>query len=475
MLPLLGMLVLRDAACGGDDEGEASDAVTSSSPSRRLGSNRYRHADADGRRGDDGHDGAVQPARRAAAGAHPRRLLCGAGAVAVSAHQPRGWNVGDGRRGVSTSSRAATSRSTHTSPKRPSTTKSPAAHPRDGSAGQIRASRTPSRGARPDLAPGPCPPSVLRRHRAARSSGGRSGPALLLRRSSGSARSAVPKASEKVGNCAIVSFRTAGDLGADREHAVWIHSPASGAIAQAPRSTSLRSTTTPRCPSGAAEGVRPRDRVGRSIVAVRRRSPLAGLGLGQPNRGDLGIGEDHARNGAVVGLRVLPEDVGDGDAGLVLGDVRERRHAVDVADRPDAFAGPAALVHLDAAPAGLDPDRVEAESRVRGRRPVATISWTPRASLPSSSSTTRSAPSTLTACAWTPRRRSMPSPSRISARASPICGDSRSASRVGALDDRHPRSEAGEELSELDADDAAADDHDALRDRRQVGGSRFVQ
>ena len=82
------------------------------------------------------------------------------------------------------------------------------------------------------------------------------------------------------------------------------------------------------------------------------------------DRGDLRVGEDDARNGAVVRGDVAAEDVGGRDPALVFADVGERPDPGDVADRPDAFGGAHPLIDLD--PLGgairIDPGRVEAEA-----------------------------------------------------------------------------------------------------------------
>ena len=111
---------------------------------------------------------------------------------------------------------------------------------------------------------------------------------IISTSSVGSLRSAMPSASEKVGNCAIVSVEhRQRDLGADREHgAWWIHSPASGATAQAPRRTSAavddhaeRAGRVLLVGVGARDGARQVDRRRRDVDAG-----LARLGLGHPDR-----------------------------------------------------------------------------------------------------------------------------------------------------------------------------------------------
>ena len=99
-----------------------------------------------------------------------------------------------------------------------------------------------------------------------------------------------------------------------------------------------------------------------TVVAVRR--PRGGLV--EPDRGDLGVGVGHARDGGLVDrLRVEPGDVlGDEDA-LLEAAVGQLQAGDDVADGVDALdVGAAALVgeheaavHRDARP-----------PRSRGRR-----------------------------------------------------------------------------------------------------------
>ena len=63
------------------------------------------------------------------------------------------------------------------------------------------------------------------------------------------------------------------------------------------------------------------------------------LPLGQADAAQLRVGEDGVGHQAVVGGEVLALDqVGVDDLVVVVGDVRERRAALDVAQRPDARA-----------------------------------------------------------------------------------------------------------------------------------------
>ena len=95
-----------------------------------------------------------------------------------------------------------------------------------------------------------------------------------------------------------------------------------------------------------------------------------------------------------------------------------------------------------------------------GRRPVATSRRSASSVEPSERwsrmpGSTRSIP--------TPRRTSMPSSRNSSASSSPASEWTRPSRCVAALDDRHLRAHAGEELRELGADRAAAHDDEALR------------
>ena len=62
-------------------------------------------------------------------------------------------------------------------------------------------------------------------------------------------------------------------------------------------------------------------------------------GLARADRRGLGVSEDDARHGLVVGLVPLAEDVRGDDLALVLADVGQWPDAGDVADRPQALAG----------------------------------------------------------------------------------------------------------------------------------------
>ena len=201
----------------------------------------------------------------------------------------------------------------------------------------------------------------------------------------------------------------------------------------------------------------------------------AGLRLGQPDRATSGSVKRRAGRRGSRPCAGWPRMSRAGDPRLVLGDVREQRDAGDVADRPDALAGAAALVDLDPAAARLDADGLEAEPSCAGaagrddehlaarlgavvedRRPLRAVEA---------------------------RRSSRGRRARARRRPRADLGEQRRrrgrlalGEPVAALDDRHPRAEAGEELRELDRDDAAADEHDALGDLRRASvASRFVQ
>src|SRR5215212_435064 len=60
--------------------------------------------------------------------------------------------------------------------------------------------------------------------------------------------------------------------------------------------------------------------------------------LGRPDGGCLRVGEDHPRNGIVVGLAWLAENVGCDDLTLVLAHMGQLPDAGNVADRPKALA-----------------------------------------------------------------------------------------------------------------------------------------
>ena len=219
------------------------------------------------------------------------------------------------------------------------------------------------------------------RARGRRTASVRRDPAQCPRREARGAR--MPNASEKVGNCAIVSLRTASGISARiASTAWWIHSPASGATAQAPTSTSRsRSTTTPKVPVGSSlVGVRPGDR-GRQVD--RRRDDvdplLAGLRLGQADGGDLGVGEEHARHGAVVGLRRrAPRMSAHAMRAWYLATCVNSATPVTspIAQTPSP-ARQRSSTSMPRGPGSM-PTVSSPRSCVRGRRPTATTSTSPR-------------------------------------------------------------------------------------------------
>ena len=90
---------------------------------------------------------------------------------------------------------------------------------------------------------------------------------------------------------------------------------------------------------------------------------LDGLGLGQPDRGDLGLGVGDPRDAVVVDRhdRQAGEPLGDQDA-LAEADVRQLRGGDEVADRGDRRdVGLAVLVDLDEAAVDGDADLLVAE------------------------------------------------------------------------------------------------------------------
>ncbi len=86
------------------------------------------------------------------------------------------------------------------------------------------------------------------------------------------------------------------------------------------------------------------------------------MGLGQADCTDFGIGECHPRNRVVIeGGWLVTENVGDHDARLRQGDVREHREARDVAHRPDAVCRAQVPVDRDHPAGAVDACRFEPE------------------------------------------------------------------------------------------------------------------
>ena len=141
-------------------------------------------------------------------------------------------------------------------------------------------------------------------------------------------------------------------------------SPPTGPAEVAPTSTPRSASTTSLMKAFVAGLVNPaacrrrhlRDADNHATVLLSR------LGLGEPNRADLGIGERHPRQRPVVGRRPrLAEDVAHRDVRLVHRDVGERAVAGHVADGPDPVAGPHPFVHRDELGAGIQAGSVEPE------------------------------------------------------------------------------------------------------------------
>src|SRR5262249_23483924 len=154
----------------------------------------------------------------------------------------------------------------------------------------------------------------------------------------------------------------------------------------------------------------------------------------------------------------LAEDVHGGDPALVLAEVREHCDAGDVADRPDAVRGPAALIDVDAARVGLDADGLEADASrpwtaagrdndLRAVRLVAVVELDDLLAAlgvdADGAAADQEADSVLLQDLL-----QQPADPRVLA-----VGEARRS-----LDDRHRAAEAGQELRQLDRDDAAADE-----------------
>src|SRR5581483_11658494 len=191
--------------------------------------------------------------------------------------------------------------------------------------------------------------------------------------------------------------------------------------------------------------------------------------LAQADGGELGIGEDDPRDGPVVGLRRLAEDVHRGDSPLVLADVGEHRDAGHVADRPDALGGAAALVDLDPARVRLDsdvlePDAVDARPAAGRDDELGAADLVARVELDDLLAAV-DAHADRTAAEDELHAVVLQDPAEQLADLRVLAvGEPRRA-----LDDRAAAAEAGEELRQLDRDDAAADEDDALRDLGQRG------
>ena len=140
---------------------------------------------------------------------------------------------------------------------------------------------------------------------------------------------------------------------------------------------------------------------------------------------------------------------------MVLADVRERRDARDVADRPDVLGRAQPLVDLDAArrirrPSASSPSTF-------GLRPVATSTRSKRRERPPASASRR--PSADLDAVLLERRVDERRRLGVHAGQEPL----------GVLDERHLRPHAREELRQLAADRPAAEDEQRARHLRRLG------
>src|SRR5205085_611644 len=195
---------------------------------------------------------------------------------------------------------------------------------------------------------------------------------------------------------------------------------------------------------------------------------LAGLLGAESNRGDLGVGEHHARDRVVADACGPPEDVLRGDPSLVLGHMCERHRPGHVPDRPHAVPRAAALVDLDSSLAGFDPGVLET-AREAGAAP-------------------RGDEQLLAAHHLAVRERQLALAIRalhrlgldIQSELDAILAQRRLEQLAGcallafyevrsALDDGHLDPEPAQELAELGAHRAAAENHHALRQLSELG------
>ena len=183
-----------------------------------------------------------------------------------------------------------------------------------------------------------------------------------------------------------------------------------------------------------------------------------------PHRRRLRIGVDNSRNGLIVGLARLPENVGGDDLTLIFADVGQRPYAVDVADGPQLFRSPQM---------GIDRERPGRPARLRRSR--------------------GQCPERVVACPWrraagrrsAPGRRRSPrrsrSPSRraaigvrgklqldtVSAEniAESVTQRSRLATEhtLGHVDDHRPAAKSAHGLRHLDSDRSTAQDQQPTR------------
>ena len=95
-----------------------------------------------------------------------------------------------------------------------------------------------------------------------------------------------------------------------------------------------------------------------------RQLALTSLGLGEPDLGQLGIGEGHTRNDVIVHRHAQPKQrVPNDEAGMVIGDMGELRAAGDVADCVNTpVLGLEPLVDPNAATVVNDAGRIEIQA-----------------------------------------------------------------------------------------------------------------
>ena len=114
-----------------------------------------------------------------------------------------------------------------------------------------------------------------------------------------------------------------------------------------------------QCQEAVALGVRPR--IGGSLRDRRELRHRAEAPGRSTHRCGLRVGVDDSRNGFVVGLARLTEDVRGDHLALVLADVRQRPEPVDVADRPEILGRAQVRVDRNAVRVRLDTNRFQPE------------------------------------------------------------------------------------------------------------------
>ena len=108
-----------------------------------------------------------------------------------------------------------------------------------------------------------------------------------------------------------------------------------------------------------AVGIRARVRLGLRQFRQSRCSAEGAVGRASGCR--LRVGEDDPRDGVVVGLAWLAQDVRRDDVALVLPDVGERPDAGDITDRPQPLARAQPRIDRDASSVGVDADGVQSD------------------------------------------------------------------------------------------------------------------